>query len=149
MVRATWGSSSTRMTRGRRRSARAAWPAAAGDHARHRAELADQLGAVADLVAGQPDRGVDDIGERERHALLLLRPAERAQALDDLAHALGAVARVVDRGGHLDAVALARPAPGHLERLGERLEVARDVGERVVDLVRDAGRERAQARHPV
>src|SRR5262249_1467718 len=77
---------------------------------------------------------------------------EQPQALDDLAHALGAVARVADRSAGL-RVLVAELAAGRaarcLERLRRGLEVSSDVGERVIDLVGDAGGEGPQARHAI
>ena len=124
-------------------------PAIVGEDQRCGAELADQMGAMANLVAREANRGFDDAGECERDALVVLGPAERAKAVHDLAYAFRSTARVGERGAQLGANRRARRGRHGLEGLGHGLEVACDVGQRVIDLVGNPRSEGAQARHPI
>ena len=95
---------------------------------------------MTDLVAGEPDRRLELGAEVRRRRPGRPRAREGAQPPDDVPHALRAVARLRDRDREL------RAGP-HLAR--EEVEVRGDRGERVVDLVRDARGEGAEARHPL
>ena len=136
------------------------WPEArlvALDH-RRVAVVLHQARAVADLVPGDVDRRIEHAAQRDRPALLLVAAREHPQVAHDVADALGALARLGQRLARL----VERRAPGRRRRprcaveprrdvviwCRDEVDVRDDVGERVVDLVRDAGRQRPHRRHP-
>ena len=94
----------------------------------------------------------------DRPALLLVAAREHPQVAHDVAHALGALARLGQRLARLvERVARCRRrrhAAGAADARRERrdlvpheVDVGDDVRERVVDLVRDARRQRPDRRH--
>jgi hypothetical protein len=92
---------------------------------------------VADLVAGDLDRRARDRGQVDPPARLAVGARERAELADDRRDALGpAVGFVEELDQRLDARRVAR-AFRELSR--DPVEVQHQVGEGIVDLVRDAG----------
>ena len=91
-----------------------------------------------ELVAEQHEGGVEQGPERGGAALMLLLPREAQQVLDDVRRALGLLPDDRER------LAQGRRHVGHLaQEIGE----ADDRGERVVEVVRDAGDELADGGH--
>ena len=124
---------------------------------RHVAVVLHQARAVADLVPGHVDRRVEHAAHDHRPARLLVAAREDLEVAHDVAHPLGALARLAQR---LDrprpGSGRCRPAPttaapacrGQRRQLPPReVDVRDDVRERVVDLVRHARRQRPDRRH--
>ena len=113
-------------------------------HRRHRPQLHGELGALADLALGQRDRALQRPPHVHLGPLGVAGAGEGAQVADDLPDAGGAAARVLERLADLAEVLRQVVEPGeHVVHVGEH------VGQRVVDLVGHAGRERGHRGHPV
>ena len=102
---------------------------------------------MAKVVLGQAHRAVEDAMQVHATHASLVVATEGAQGLDDHANASRTVARTSDRRADLGQCFLGELVGGHCAL--HRLERKREVPERVVDLVRDAGREPSQGREPV
>ncbi len=100
-------------------------------------------GALVQLGAGNAQRDVDRAPQVDRHHPRLVDARERAQRVDDVANALGPLARLAHQRAKPLAIDGRRAKP-----FFDQLEVAGDVGEGVIDLVGDARRERAERREP-
>lgn len=113
----------------------------------HRLQRARQPSDQPNLVAEQPQRAVHHVHHVHRTMQLFIRAGEGAQVADNRADATSALLRF---GHHLTQ--LHELFVGQL-RLGEQLaqvrEIGADVGQGVVDFVRDARGERANRRHPI
>ena len=92
-----------------------------------------------ELVAEQDERGVEQRPERGGAALMLLLPREAQQVLARCSTARSASSRMTREG-------LAQGGR-HVGHLGEEVREADDRGERVVEVVRDAGDELADGGH--
>ncbi len=122
-----------------------------GVDGRHVAELLDEPGAVPDLVPGHAQRGLEHVLDLHGAPPLLVgRAREDPEVADDLTHALGGVSGVAQLFDDLVEPAIEARLGGELaHRFRGELEVGADRGERVVDLVGDARRERADRGHAI
>lgn len=107
--------------------------------ARHLAVAEAQRAAAADLAAEQLQRRAEDRVDVDRAGGAVLGPGEHPHVADDLAQALGAGHRLAQL---LDLGAAAEPPLGVLDVEDQRRE-------RVVELVREAGREHADGGDPL
>ncbi len=114
-------------------------------HLRQAAVATPKLGPVANLVESHVDRRFDHGFEVDGLFERLLGAREGLQITDDAPNALCALTRLAQRLGHR--------LRGWCAKLRELLdgvvEIADHVGERIVDLVTDASRERAHRDHAV
>jgi hypothetical protein len=109
----------------------------------------DDARAVLNLVERHADRELEDRLDVEDEPALLLGPRERLEPADDLSDSVRAPRRLPC---HLDPLGDAggeRPPLHDPQVFEDHVEVRHEIGERIVDLVRDAGRECTHRRHAV
>ncbi len=108
-----------------------------------------EAGAVADLARCHVDGQIQDVPDVDGRATVLLDARERLQITHDPPDAFRAFACLVD---HLDPrlrAAHRQLARGLTHIIEEHVQVGGDGCQRIVDLVRDASRERANRGHAI
>ena len=114
---------------------------------RRRLEIADDPGAVSQLVGDETERGVGDLGEIDGAPALVVAAGEHLQSAHDLRHPVGAALRFRHRILQLGHQRRLLRCLGKL--LGEDRQVGDDRSERIVDLVRDARGQGPERRGPL
>lgn len=112
-----------------------------GDHGRHRANVEDQLGPVTNLVLRDAERGAQDLAYVHQLVALFVVSREGPEIADDATDSFRPFTSFLECVAEVSGE---RPVmPQH------EVEVRHDVGERIVDLVRDPGGKQSHARQPL
>ena len=119
-----------------------------GEHAGHGSVGPPKARAVAELAECQIDAAVERRLERDGGAAISLGARKGHEAAHDLADPFFSVSGLEPELLPLGAL-FRRGASRGSKPLGDELDVGRDAGERIVDLVRDSACKRADGRQPV